>query len=62
MATLERAIQIAREAHAGQVDKAGKDYINHPLRVMEMGKNENEKIVGILHDVVEDSDWTFEML
>mgnify|MGYP003308962735 CR=1 FL=1 len=35
MATLERAIEIAREAHAGQVDKAGKDYINHPLRVME---------------------------
>ena len=62
MATLERAIEIAREAHAGQVDKAGKDYINHPLRVMEMGKDENEKIVGVLHDVVEDSDWTFEML
>lgn len=62
MATLERAIEIAREAHAGQVDIAGKDYINHPLRVMEMGKDENEKIVGVLHDVVEDSDWTFEML
>lgn len=62
MATLERAIEIAREAHAGQVDKAGKDYINHPLRVMEMGKDKNEKIVGVLHDVVEDSDWTFEML
>lgn len=62
MATLERAIEIAREAHAGQVDKAGKDYINHPLRVMEMDKDENEKIVGVLHDVVEDSDWTFEML
>ena len=62
MATLEKAIEIAREAHAGQVDKAGKDYINHPLRVMAMGKDENEKIVGVLHDVVEDSDWTFEML
>lgn len=53
---------MAKEAHAGQVDKAGKDYIKHPLRVMEMGKSENEKIVGVLHDVVEDSDWTFEML
>ena len=62
MSTLERAIEIARQAHAGQVDKAGKDYINHPLRVMEMGKDENEKIIGVLHDVVEDSDWTFEML
>lgn len=62
MATLERAIEIAKQAHAGQVDKAGVDYIEHPLRVMEMGKDENEKIVGVLHDVVEDSDWTFEML
>lgn len=46
----------------GQFDKAGKDYIYHPLRVMEMGKTEEEKIVGVLHDVVEDGDWTFEAL
>ena len=59
MATLERAIEIARQAHAGQVDKAGADQIGHPLRVMEMGKTEEERIVGILHDVIEDSDWTF---
>lgn len=62
MSTLERAIQIATEAHKGQLDKAGKDYICHPLRVMEMGKSEEEKIVGVLHDVVEDGDWTFEAL
>lgn len=62
MATLERAIEIARQAHAGQVDKAGADYIGHLIRVMEMGETEEEKIVGILHDVVEDSDWTFGML
>ena len=62
MATLERAIEIARQAHAGQVDKGGADYIGHPLRVMEKCETEEEKIVGILHDVVEDSDWTFEML
>lgn len=62
MATLERAIEIAKQAHAGQVDKGGADYIGHPLRVMEMGRTEDEKIVGVLHDVVEDSDWTFEML
>lgn len=62
MATLERAIEIARQAHAGQVDKGGADYIGHPLRVMERGENEEQKIVGVLHDVVEDSDWTFEML
>ena len=62
MGTLEKAIQIATEAHKGQLDKSGKDYIGHPLRVMEMGKTEEEKIVGVLHDVIEDTDWTFERL
>ena len=62
MSTLQRAIEIATEAHKGQFDKSGKDYIEHPLRVMEMGRSEQEKIVGVLHDVVEDTDWTFEML
>ena len=62
MATLERAIEIATEAHRGQLDKAGEDYIGHPLRVMAMGRSVDEKIVGVLHDVVEDSAWTFEML
>ena len=62
MSTLQRAIEIATEAHKGQYDKAGNDYIGHPLRVMKMGKTENEKIVGVLHDVIEDTDWTFEAL
>lgn len=62
MSTLERAIEIATEAHRGQVDKSGNDYIDHPLRVMAAGNTTDEKIVGVLHDVVEDSDWTFERL
>ena len=62
MSTLPRAIEIATEAHKGQFDKAGNEYIGHPLRVMEMGRTEEEKIVGVLHDLVEDTDWTFEML
>ena len=62
MSTLERAIEIATEAHRGQRDKAGNDYIGHPLRVMAAGKTLEEKIVGVLHDVVEDSDWTLEEL
>jgi (p)ppGpp synthase/HD superfamily hydrolase len=62
MSTLERAIEIATQAHEGQVDKAGNAYIGHPLRVMAMGKTEQEKIAGVLHDIVEDSPWTFEML
>ena len=62
MGTLERAIEIATEAHRSQLDKSGNEYIGHPLRVMAMGKTTEEKIVGILHDVVEDSSWTFERL
>ena len=62
MSTLQRAIEIATQAHKGQVDKSGKEYIGHPLRVMEMGRTEEEKIVGVLHYVVEDTDWTFERL
>ena len=62
MSTLQRAIEIATQAHQGQLDKTGRDYIGHPLRVMEMGKTEDEKIVGVLHDVVEDTDWSFEKL
>ena len=62
MSTIERAIQIATEAHKGQFDKAGREYIGHPIRVMEMGKTKDEKIVGVLHDVIEDTDWTFERL
>jgi len=62
MATLERAIEIATEAHCGQLDKAGNEYIGHPLRVMAMGQTTEEKIAGVLHDVVEDSSWTFEQL
>ena len=59
---LDRAKAIATSVHEGQVDKAGKPYIEHPMRVMNMGKTVEEKIAGFLHDVVEDSDWTFEML
>ena len=62
MSTLERAIEIATEAHRGQLDKAGCDYIGHPLRVMASGKTIKEKIVGVLHDVVEDGGWTFGQL
>ena len=62
MSTLGRAIEIAQEAHRGQVDKAGEEYIGHPLRVMEAGRTLEEKIVGVLHDVVEDSDVSVERL
>jgi len=62
MATLERAILIASQAHLGQRDKAGAPYILHPLRMMMRMESEAAMIAAVLHDVVEDSDWTLEQL
>ena len=59
---LNKAIEIAVRAHRGQVDKGGEPYILHPLRVMLSGRNELERICAVLHDVVEDSDVTFDAL
>jgi (p)ppGpp synthase/HD superfamily hydrolase len=60
---LQRAIEIAVEAHKGQLDKGGNLYILHPLRVMMGLDTEDEKIVGVLHDVVEDcKGWTWDRL
>jgi len=62
MSTLERAIEMAAKAHEGKVDKAGAPYILHPLRVMLKLKKSEERIAAVLHDVVEDSDFTLEDL
>lgn len=62
MSTIHRAIVIATEAHSGMVDKAGKPYILHPLRLMLRMDSLNEMMAAVLHDVVEDSDWTLERL
>lgn len=59
---LNKAIEIARIAHEGQVDKGGQPYITHPLRVMNNVETVEEKIVAVLHDSVEDSDLTLEDL
>ena len=53
---LGRAIELAKQHHKGQTNKAGKPYIEHPLRVMNQMKSEEEKIVAVLHDIVEDTD------
>jgi len=62
MADLETAIAIAVEAHRGQTDKAGQPYILHPLRVMFNLDAEEERIVAVMHDVVEDSELTLDDL
>lgn len=52
--SLEHAIAIAAAAHEGQVDKGGAPYILHPLKVMLRVNTLEERIVAVLHDVVED--------
>jgi hypothetical protein len=55
LSTLEKAIGIAAKAHAGATDKADEPYILHPLRVMLRLTSEDARIVGVLHDVLEDT-------
>lgn len=58
MSTLEKAIVIATQAHAGQMDKGGNPYILHPLRVMLKMTTEETRIAAVLHDVLEDTEVT----
>jgi (p)ppGpp synthase/HD superfamily hydrolase len=63
MNTLERAIVIAAEGHAGVKDKGGTPYILHPLRMMLSLSSPDERIVAVLHDVCEDCPgWTLDRL
>jgi (p)ppGpp synthase/HD superfamily hydrolase len=62
MTLLDKAIIIATNAHAGQVDKGGNPYILHPLSLMVHMKTENERIVAALHDVLEDTSVTIDFL
>ena len=62
MATIEKALQIAAQAHEGQKDKDGQPYILHPLRVMHAVEGVEAQIVAVLHDVVEDTSVTLEDL
>jgi (p)ppGpp synthase/HD superfamily hydrolase len=68
MATKELAIDIAFDAHDGQVRRDGEPYVIHPLEVMFMmeedGFTEDYQIAAVLHDVVEDSEgrWTIDRL
>ncbi|WP_138006492.1 HD domain-containing protein [Halalkalirubrum salinum] len=57
MNDLERAIDIALTAHTGDTDKGGATYIRHPLRVMEQMDSETERVVAVLHDVIEDAEY-----
>lgn len=58
MGTLQKAIEVAVAAHAGQLDKSGQPYVLHPLHLMLQMEDEVGMITAVLHDVVEDSDVT----
>ncbi|MCB8985249.1 MAG: GTP pyrophosphokinase [Ardenticatenaceae bacterium] len=62
MSNLDQALSVAVQAHTDQKDKAGQPYILHPLRMMMQMDTEEERITAVLHDVVEDSDWTVDDL
>jgi (p)ppGpp synthase/HD superfamily hydrolase len=59
---LAKAIAIAAKAHENQQDRGGHPYVLHPIRVMMQMQTEDTKIVAVLHDVVEDTDWTIDKL
>jgi (p)ppGpp synthase/HD superfamily hydrolase len=62
MKLIETSLTIALRAYAGKVDKAGREYILHPLRVMAKMKTDEEMSAALLHDVLEDSEITAEEL
>jgi (p)ppGpp synthase/HD superfamily hydrolase len=62
MSNLQRALEIAVEAHKSQKQKDGTPYALHPIRLSLSLGSEEQKIVALLHDVVEDTDWTFDDL
>ena len=62
LSQIEIALEIALKAHKGQRDLDGKPVIMHPLTVALKAHNENEIVAGLLHDVVEETDWTFDDL
>ena len=55
-AILKKADAFAAKAHFGQIDRAGKPYIDHPRTVASWVDDETEKVVALLHDVVEDTE------
>lgn len=58
----QRAYALAKKAHLGQKDKGGNDYIEHPKAVASMMDTDIEKAVAYLHDVVEDTNISFDDL
>ena len=58
----KKALQLCFDAHKGQVDKTGMPYVFHPFHLAEQMDDELSTVCALLHDVVEDTDITIEML
>lgn len=58
----KKALRLCFEAHKNQVDKSGMPYVFHPFHLAEQMKDEETTIVALLHDVIEDTDYTFDDL
>ena len=56
------ALKLCFEAHKEQVDKSGMPYVFHPFHLAEQMNTEETTIVALLHDLVEDTDYTIEAL
>ncbi len=56
------ALKLCFEAHKDQTDKSGMPYVFHPFHLAEQMKDEKTTVVALLHDVIEDTDYTFDDL
>ena len=56
----KKALKLSFEAHKDQVDKSGMPYVYHPFHLAEQMETEETVIVALLHDVVEDTDYTLD--
>lgn len=58
----KKALKLCFEAHKNQTDKSGLPYVFHPFHLAEQMETEETTIIALLHDVIEDSDFTIEDL
>ena len=58
----KKALKLCFEAHKEQIDKSGMPYVFHPFHLAEQMQDEESTIVALLHDVVEDTDYTLDDL
>ena len=58
----KKALKLCFEAHKDQTDKSGLPYVFHPFHLAEQMETEDTTVAALLHDVVEDTDYTLEDL